>query len=95
VLERDEKQRLMFMGDAPVLDPVLAYVMNLYWRLRRATPGEEPVPISWEMQEREDPCLLHLLAVADTEFLSQQAKHHEARMARMKTANAPKGRRLH
>ena len=86
----------MFMGDAPVLDPALTYVLNFYWRLRRGTSGDEPVHLSWEVQEREDPLLLHLLSVADTEFLTQQAKNQEARMARAKKPSTPRrGGRLH
>jgi hypothetical protein len=95
VLERDEAQKVMFMGNAPILDPALVYVLKLYWELRRGTPGDQPLNVGWEVQERTNPLLLHLLFTADSEFMSQQAAQHERRMAQMKSepvGSKPKGR---
>jgi hypothetical protein len=100
VLERDEEQRRMFMGDAPSLDPVLAYVIGLYWSIRGGTPGDEPIHIGLAEQERTDPLLLMLLRTADSEFLKLSSQQHERRMSAMKakhTAKKPAARpnRLH
>lgn len=97
VLERNEAMREKFLGEVPVLDPTLSYLVHLYWTLRRGTPGDQPVRLGWEDHETRDPTLVYYLQIADAAFLTAQAEAQESRMNQRKTASSvkPSKARMH
>ena len=97
VLERNEEMRRKFLGDAPVLDPALTWLIQFYWTLRRGTPGDQPLRLGWQDHEERDPILLHYLQVADAAYLNAQAEAHEQRMntAKQQRSTQAGRRRMH
>ena len=73
------------MGEAPLLDPPLASVLEIFWFLRRGTQSDQPIRFTLEDRQTMDPYLLDLLQVADSAFVADQARSQEQRMQRIRT----------
>lgn len=65
---------LRFFEGSLALAPPLDSVLALFWRLRRSTPGDQPIALTWRDWEERDPYLLELLQAGDEAYLSEQSK---------------------